>query len=320
MTARAITRYPKIAPHVVGSASSPLTDILVRPLLVECLTYLDQPSLRVVCLLSTVFFDIVCNDKGMKNHRVIPLLEICPSNNHEDDESRFVRLIQQLYRRRDKLQHYREVRIIDAHKFECNYFDTGAVELCATKLQLNGVVSLMCINSSHLTDAFASMMPNLREVNVSSCRNHWPLLKEFSKQCSRLEKLIYNNQQFTCISANGKDIYMVNAKNLRELTMDNSALFGSEGMSDLDTDEHSTIFLFHKCGSTVLERVSIKNARWYNATMFGEKSQAIPQNVLIKFIRNAPLSLRYFGSDLSQKNIEMLRSEEGGRGSEIEFG
>lgn len=40
-----------------------------------------------------------------------------------------------------------------------------------------------------------------------------------------------------------------------------------------------------------------------------------PQTTWIKFIRNAPRSLRWFRSDLSQDNIDMLRSER----SENEF-
>ena len=330
VTARAISSYPKTAPYVVRSASSPLTDILVRPLLVECLTYLDQPSLRAVCLLSTVFRDIVCNDKGMKNHRVIPLLEIRPSNNNRGD---FLQLIQQLYHHRNKLQHYREMRFIDAHKFVCNYsWDT--VGKYSKKLQLNGVVSLMCINYSStpflienmVTGYLAVMMPNLREVIMSGSKIYWTSLEELSKHCPRLEKLTCNNQPFTYVSANGMD--MVHAKNLQDLHMDNSSFSVDDitraKMLDLENsfslyDDNSTIFLFHKCGSTVLERVSIKNAMWYSNS-YNEKHTVIPQNALIKFIRNAPASLRYFGSDLSQANIEMLQSEEGGRGSEIEFG
>ena len=349
-TTRATTSPPPktAAPHVVAAAASPLTTILVRPLLVECLTYLDQPSLREVCLLSTVFLDIVRNDKRMENHRIIKVLEIRPSKNNEDDEGRLIRLIQQLYHHRDKLQLYREVRIIDGHKFECHLlsnrnivYDTVEEEYAtklAAKFQLNGVVSLVSIHSSsaptsgpyvRVTDVLAVMMPNLREVNVSGSRIDGFSLEKVSKPCSRLDKLTYDNvQPFTFVSANGKD--MVYAKNLRELNMDNSSFSVADitraKMSDLENsvsiyDDNSTIFLFHECGSTVLERLSIKNAMWYRHTGgYNAKHTVIPQTALIKFIRNAPASLRYFGSDLSQANIEMLQSEEGGRGAEIEFG
>ena len=35
----------------------------------------------------------------------------------------------------------------------------------------------------------------------------------------------------------------------------------------------------------------------------------LPQNVLIKFVRNAPASLRWFRSDLSEATMNMLRLE-----------
>ena len=335
MTTTRATRHQNKA----SSSASALTDILVRPLLVECLTYLDQQSLREVCLLSTVFLDIVRNDKGMENHRIIQLLEIRPSKNNEDDENRLLRLFQQLYRHRDKLQQYREVRIINGHKFVWKYNNLFKVEEYTRKLHLSGVVSLISINSSasptrtsrsfeHVTNALAIMMPNLREVHLSNCGIRGILLKKLVKHCSRLEKLTINNvQQSMTVSATGVD--MVHAKNLRDLNMDNSSFSCTDitcaKMSDLEnalssSDDNSTIFLFHKCDSTVLERISIKNAMWCRLYNNKPHSTVIPQNALIKFIRNAPLSLRYFGSDLSQANIEMLRSEEGGRGSEIEFG
>ena len=36
------------------------------------------------------------------------------------------------------------------------------------------------------------------------------------------------------------------------------------------------------------------------------------QNMLIKFVRNAPPSLKWFRSDLTQGNIDMLQSERPG--------
>ena len=42
-----------------------LMELLLRPLLLECMSYLDQESLRQVCVLSTEFEDIVHNDPLM---------------------------------------------------------------------------------------------------------------------------------------------------------------------------------------------------------------------------------------------------------------
>ena len=79
-----------------------------------------------------------------------------------------------------------------------------------------------------------------------------------------------------------------------------------ENLSDLKNSPD--LFLFHKCGSTVLERVSIRNAKWYGFD-HDEDPIIIPQNALIKFVRNAPKSLRWFRSNLTTENMTMLRLE-----------
>ena len=86
------------------------------------------------------------------------------------------------------------------------------------------------------------------------------------------------------------------ARNLKEINMDNSKFkrFSRrevEQMSDLNN--HPTIFIFHKCGSTMLERVSIRYSNY-------------SQNMLIKFIRNAPTTFKWFRSDLTHEHIKML--------------
>ena len=69
------------------------------------------------------------------------------------------------------------------------------------------------------------------------------------------------------------------------------------------------IHMFHYC-SNKLERVSIRNARYRYRYHFDgiEMTPFLPQEVLIKFVRNAPC-LRYFRSNLTQENIAMLRRE-----------
>jgi hypothetical protein len=60
----------------------------------------------------------------------------------------------------------------------------------------------------------------------------------------------------------------------------------------------------------MLERVSIRNAYWYMDNVGHVADHFIvPQNVLIKFVRNAPPSLCWFRSDLTPENMNMLRLE-----------
>ena len=82
------------------------------------------------------------------------------------------------------------------------------------------------------------------------------------------------------------------ATNLKEIYMDGAQFCGCN-------DDKPDTFLFHKCihNNKVLERISIRNAR------------DITQKMLIKFIRKAPPSLRWFRSDLTSANMAMLRLE-----------
>ncbi|OEU11666.1 hypothetical protein FRACYDRAFT_244785 [Fragilariopsis cylindrus CCMP1102] len=54
-----------------------------------------------------------------------------------------------------------------------------------------------------------------------------------------------------------------------------------------------------------LERLSIKNAKVSSLS----QNRDLPQNALIKFVRNAPKTLKWFHSDLTQGNINMLKKE-----------
>merc|ERR1711865_949889 len=110
-------------------------------------------------------------------------------------------------------------------------------------------------------------------------------LRDFSTTCPHWEKITWHNadRNQSIISIDGWD--MEQATNLKEIYMDDSA-FDREGqrdkLLDLENDVHSNIFLLYKC-STKLERVSIRNAKWYDYGI--RDTTVIPQNALIKFVR-----------------------------------
>ena len=293
---------------------APLTlATLVRPLLVQCFGYLDDESLRQACSVSKEFEDIVQHDPLMEI-KVIPLLEIRPDKNNNDDHRRFDRLFENLQRHRDKLQCYRKVKIIDGHKFQ--YYDRGKIINILKILKLSCVVSLDMSSSTSERSSisycnyFAKILPNLQAIDLSKNEAHPTILRVFSQKCPRLEKITWNNTNKPVWLANIDGNDLIQATNLKELYMDN-AVFCAGGREnkylDLENDENSHIYLFYKCGSKVLERISIKNLRYYRYTHSG--NVPVAQNALIKFIRHAPPSLRWFRSDLTQENIGMLRSE-----------
>ena len=160
------------------------------------------------------------------------------------------------------------------------------------------------------------MLPNLQDVNLSN--NDFPSesLCAFSTKCPNLEKITWHNIDInqSAIRINGWD--MMHTSNLNEIYMDDSVLMMDAAdqrheYSDLENDKHSNIFLFYQC-STKLERVSIRNAKWYNSYRIRDFTTVIPQTALIKFVRKAPLSLRWFRSDLTEENMTILRSERPG--------
>ena len=63
------------------------------------------------------------------------------------------------------------------------------------------------------------------------------------------------------------------------------------------------IFLHCKC----IERLSIRNAKFQSKFESKVPVRSIPQDWLIKFVRRAPPSLKWFRSDLNQTNIDMLQ-------------
>ena len=298
-------------------------------ILINIMSYADPETIRTLCCVSKQCYDLIYNDPGMKNNRAVPLLVIRPSLDHDDDKGRIGRLLRFLWQHRDKLQRVRELKIIHAHKF--SFHSTDEIGRIEEKLRLYGVVSLdMSLpvsvtthgsaDEKALSIALASVLPNLQDIDLSGTKQyHSGDLQTFTDQCPHLDKITKNN-----IGRSEKVVWiggesMISAENLKEIYMDNTTFHdGGDGWrahaSYLEDDRYVPIFLFYECSSK-LERISIRNAAWSNAFNPCDKTVVVPQNALMKFIRNAPSSLKWFRSNLSHENMDMLRSERPG----IEF-
>ena len=90
-----------------------MTEVIVCPLLVKCLGYLDPDSLWQVCLLSKEFEDMVRNNPGIEI-KLIQVLEISPDKN-KHDAGRIDRLIDQLYQLCNRLQQYQVMHVINVN-------------------------------------------------------------------------------------------------------------------------------------------------------------------------------------------------------------
>ena len=247
----------------------------------------------------------------------MPLLWIRPSK-IKNDIGRLNRLLQQLYFLRDKLQRYRAVKIIEEYTFlgANTPNDCAEVERIKNILSFEKVVSLDLSSPSktvtiapknwpvYFTDTLASILPNLWEINLSNTVCCWYELEKFSGRRFHLRRIIWNNISIDSeIRLDG--FQMVYARHLQEIYMDNAVFFGGV-YSNLDSRYTSQYSLFESCKRNLI-RISIQNARCRDIVSL--ETHVLPQNVLIKFVRQALPSLRWFRSDLSSKNITMLRAE-----------
>jgi len=292
------------------------------PILIHIMGYADPETVRILCCVSKQFNDLIVNDPGMEHNRAVPLLQIGPAEDQED-EGRIGLLLRFLYHHRDKVQFYRKIKIIDANKFVGSFSHSGWMELLKIKdtLRLYGVVSLdmsspppsSVMKNNYICSHMAKILPNLRDVNLSNNGFGDSSLSRFSSNCPNLEKITWHNidNDQSTIDIGGWN--MERATNLKEMYMDDSdfevdCVDELHQLSDLENVEHSNKFLFFHC-STKLERVSIRNAKWF---IFRDDPTVIPQSALIKFVRKAPTSLRWFRSHLTEENMTMLRSERPG--------
>ena len=188
----------------------------------------------------------------------------------------------------------------------------------------------------------AFMVPNLQQLDFSNLRMDTYLLERFSVRCPRLKIIKWNHSVYFddngisldadwrgCISADGAKLSKM--KHLEELYLDECQLnfddeirgvdgnnntimnvdinTSSKAMADME--DSPNIFLFHKlvCNTPQLQRLSIRNIA--ASVQLDQEYVTIyrPQQILIKFVRNAPSTLVWFRSDLSAANIKMLQLE-----------
>ena len=309
------------------AAASSLMGTLLCPLLVDCLSYLDEESIRRACLVCKRYHALIHNHPNLKP-KFIAVIEIRAVPKGGGGKRPTPMFVPYLDRHRGKLQQYHKIQILGRIPDDLlgRPFDNGIIAL---RNMLPGVVALdmsLPVGSSRpykygLIDRFSAMLPNLREVDLSNTRHRddgsGPL-RIFFRDCSCLEKLTWDNINFSSVVTISGYRWMDYASKLKELYMDDSVFYDQgqspstpnliEKMSDLENEEHAGIFLFNECTSKVLERVSIKNAK-YGSDHEQEDFPAIPQTALIKYVRKAPISLRWFRSDLSDENITMLQHE-----------
>ena len=264
-------------------------------------------------------------ENGIKKWKLIPLFVLSPKENNGGNTINFHHTLNQYQQDDDtkrKLQRYLLFRVNHIDKFEHVPDDKFKALRTKSLINMKGIRSLnlslpssstMVPMSNSLPKTLARILPNLHELNLSHTNFHGhDVLSYFSVFCSYLEKVTWTNINIeTTVRLDGHD--MEYARNLKEINMDDSNFkicFGQQEEKMSDLNNHPSIYIFYACWSTVLERVSIRNAKYQIYT--NTSGSCLSQNMLIKFIRNAPATLKWFRSDLSQDNMDMLTKERPG--------
>ena len=231
--------------------------------------------------------------------------------------------------------------IYKAKNFNNNYFLNGddEVKMLTQNIEMTGVLSLDASSQSRITvqcyhyfpllRTIIPLLPNLQRVNLSNLEmSSWIFRDFFSKHCPRLEAIEWNNHntarnKWDLCHANGSTLRPI--ANLKELMFDDCCFYFTEfpnyneyvyglvseyeAMSTLN--DHPNVF-FLKAGiqKKPIERVSIRNASCLDDSKQDKTHKVLlSQNLLIKFVRNAPKTLVWFRSDLSASNIQLLQLE-----------
>ena len=230
---------------------------------------------------------------------------------------------------------YQHASMIDFHEFHVKWRSsdwrpvTNGIKTHGP--QLEGITSLEFLvsptttipSSVDMQDQFALMtlpylLPSLRELNLTNSFGACRITDGFFENCPYLENFTYSastrrgHKKWLYLSFVGSA--MKAAHNLKDLNIDDLRLFIHD-TDYLDLADQRR-YLLSECGSKVLERVSMRNTKMYVDDFPGpSETFDMPHNLLIEFIRNAPTTLRWFRSNLTAANIEIVQHER----PEIEF-
>jgi hypothetical protein len=148
--------------------------------------------------------------------------------------------------------------------------------------------------------ALSLLVPNLRRLDMSYLPLTLAGLAWITENNPLLEVIRWNRSLIWPINSDACE-HIKAYQNLKEIYLDDARLLFCE--QDMDPEQLWTCFSEnnHK-----LEKISLRGAQWYHHNTY--HLTPIPQASLIKFVR-CTSSLRWFRSDLTPENIELLKRE-----------
>ena len=314
-------------------------DLTPLSILIRMMAYMDNDTLMIMCLVCKQIKDLIWHGTGMENTLVcIFEFHPSSETQHNPLLSAARRFAINMNRyfqdgtKRRILQGYQQLKVHNVGRIHgVSAMSREELRQLTQNIRLDGIITLDIIPSSlqlascehegawYFLYVLSCIVPNLRHLNLSTALITPDILEHFSVRCPLLETIKWNDNTDYGFVADGNDLRLMH--NLKELHLDNYSFWFDEYINedanitdDNDDDDpnnnyniteleamsdmhnHPNIFLFHKLRNQPLEGVSIRNVCLWRGF---DDEMAIPQNVLLKFVRNAPMTLKWFRSNLS---------------------
>ena len=350
--AEATSSNGTLTTHGGGRSPSNKWELTPISILLRTMSYMDNTTLMVLCLVCQQIRDLIWSGQGMETE-LVRIFELSPSINCNFDDSRcrvrrFVSNMNQYFQNVTKtriLQGFQHWKVEDVGEFDVgdNYLYIGDDELerLTNNIRMPAIVSLDMSSSlpiplhhwCPLHRAISFMVPNLLELDFSHTMTSTRILGKFAVRCPRLE-IIRWNYNVDCIrvypiDADGRDLQSMN--NLKELYLDNWC-FNFDYYYSMNEDEDTDDVDDDNNNDPIAADAMSDNSNYPDAFLFhslsdkplerisirnarctnGGNEETIPQSILLKFVRKAPATLVWFRSDLTRANIQILQSERPG--------
>jgi len=234
-------------------------------LLIRTLSYMDNDTLMIMCLVCTQIRDIIWTGQGMET-KLVRIFELsAPEKKNEDSRRsirRFVSNMNQYFQNVTKtriLQGFQHWKVREMKEFNNNkgfVLDRELTRLIQNirmvgivSLDMSSPVSIAC-EYGGLHRAISFMVPNLQQLDLSHTMMSASILEEFAARCPRLQIIRWNNnREQTLKRLSSGNLYtrlhhisddnLQSMNNLKELYLDNWCLdsYFSFYMNDNDDDD-----------------------------------------------------------------------------------
>ncbi|OEU17851.1 hypothetical protein FRACYDRAFT_238279 [Fragilariopsis cylindrus CCMP1102] len=310
----------------MGTTTTASYNLLPDSIRVKILNYLggDQCTLDELIDLTVVskqFYNDLKRQKGGIEWKIIPTYIISPRPKSNTRSLLRKLVYNQKENQSKKFNHYKRIKLNCINEYnDVSSWDAQQIHLTNTYYDIdtpkrrnrgNKLLFDISLPPTSLDKIYKRQVRPSVIFNIISCLFHRILTQLNTLQVTNI---IWNYSKYN-IDISGYQFHLIQ-DTIKEFIM-NDTIFLIKNRQEYNDfvdliDEPNENYIFQDfCeNGTKLERLSIKNAKVFSSRC-SSFSQCIdvPQNALMKFIRNAPKTLKWFHSDLTQGNIDVLKKE-----------